>query len=185
MTILIGQQTLSTPLWCSICHSNEVKLHTHHLSYEPEIVMSLCRPCHVEVHRSKPGDKFYQFRNKQKMPRGWGNSLEAKRAYYQRHKEEIRLYMTTYQRTSRSNNKDKWRTYWKKYYNENREKILYNQKVSNQRHSERRQIYLREYNKKNKEKKRNSNCAYRSKNRERINAYQRIYYKEHPRPPNE
>jgi len=37
---------------CELCGEQKPKLETHHISYEPEETMSVCQPCHREIHES-------------------------------------------------------------------------------------------------------------------------------------
>lgn len=54
-----GGRLSMSPEKCASCGSTENVL-THHLSYEPEITVPLCRSCHGEVHFSKKPAKAYE-----------------------------------------------------------------------------------------------------------------------------
>ena len=45
--------------YCSICGSDKNLIY-HHLSYEPEIVVIVCRKCHQAMHRLAEIDKKHQ-----------------------------------------------------------------------------------------------------------------------------
>ncbi len=142
--------------YCSIC-GLEKKLVTHHLSYNPEIIINLCQHCHLTMHkiaRLLPDKQDTLFEMVRQYGSQWENGhakhiktehcrKKARERYIYRTdkaKNRIREYRKTdrykeykkeYQKKYRQRNLEKIRDYERQYAQERRDKLDKEKKRAN------------------------------------------------------
>ena len=116
---------------CSICKTDK-KLITHHLSYEPEIIITMCWKCHTAMHRLAEINKEYQviiinFVNQYGHLWKNGHEKHLKTEHWKKYQKEFnknryenkRIEILEHQKKYNENHRAERKEYRGKYYNKN------------------------------------------------------------------
>jgi len=139
--------------YCSIC-GLEKKLINHHLSYDPEIIMTLCQLCHLTMHkvaRLPPDKQNILFGIVRQYGSQWenGHTKHVKTEHCRKKARERYKYRTdkTKNRIRECRKTDRYKEYKKEYQKKYRQKHLEKIKVYERRYAQKRRDKLAEENK--------------------------------------